>query len=96
MNYSEVLIQPILSEKTTMQSELKKPKYAFWVNTYANKAQVSQAIYQYFGVRPMKVNMQNQYGKWKRVRRDYGLTPQRKKAVVTLKHGDKIDMFEPQ
>lgn len=96
MDHTEVLIKPVLSEKSTFLSEYKKPKYVFWVNPRANKAQIRTAVKEYFNVNPIDIQIMNVYGKWKRVRRDYGLTATRKKAIVTLKHGDKIELFEGQ
>lgn len=94
MEYSNVLIRPVLSEKNTKAMEEKFPQYAFWVNKRANKAIIKKAISEYFNVKPLKIRIVNVYGKWKRVRKDYGLTPMRKKAIVTLKQGEKINLFE--
>ncbi len=96
MDYTDVLVKPVLSEKSTAFSELKKPKYIFWVNVNANKAEIKKAVQQYFNVTPVNVQVMKVFGKLKRVRRDYGRTATRKKAIVTLKHGDKIDLYEGQ
>lgn len=94
METSLVIIKPVMSEKSSSMNEEAKPKYMFWVARDANKPMVSKAVEEMFGVKPVKVHIQNVFGKWKRVRRDYGLTPTMKKAIVTLKHGDKLDLFE--
>jgi large subunit ribosomal protein L23 len=94
MDYTDIIIKPILSEKITVLSEQAKAQYAFQVHKKANKHMIKMAIKEMFHVIPEKVRIIVQYGKWKRVRKDYGLTPNIKKALVTLKRGEKIDLFE--
>ena len=94
MDYTEVIIKPLLSEKGTALSDQAKPQYVFEVHKKANKHLIAQAIKEKFNVIPEKVRVMNVFGKWKRVRKDYGLTPTVKKALVTLKRGEKIDLFE--
>jgi len=69
-------------------------KYAFEVAEEANKQQVKQAVEKAFKVTVMAVNVMTVPGKTKRVGRRMVLTPSRKKAIVTLKPGDKIELFE--
>lgn len=67
------------------------PKYVFLVNKKANKTQVTKAIEKlYPGVTVIKVNVICLKPKKRRVRRHFGYTSARKKAIVTLKPGDKI------
>jgi large subunit ribosomal protein L23 len=94
MDYNDVIIEPILSEKSTDLGE--QSKYVFRVSIQANKHQVSKAIQEIFNVTPDKVNVMRIRGKRKRVRHQYGITPAWKKAIVTLKEGDKIELFENQ
>ncbi len=94
MDSTQVLIKPLLSEKSTRLSEQSRPQYVFLIRNDANKPQVAKAILELFQVKPVKVHIINTFGKWKRVRRQYGLTPTYKKAIVTLKHGEKIDFYE--
>jgi large subunit ribosomal protein L23 len=94
MDYNDVIIEPILSEKSTDLGE--QNKYVFRVSIQANKHQVSKAIQEIFNVTPDKVNVMRIRGKRKRVRHQYGITPAWKKAIVTLKEGDKIELFENQ
>ena len=94
MDYNDVILKPILSEKSTDLSE--QNKYVFRVSIQANKHLVRKAIKEIFNVTPEKVNVMRIRGKRKRVRYQYGITPAWKKAIVTLKQGDKIELFESQ
>ena len=67
-------------------------KYIFRVANDANKIQIKQAVEDIYNVTVIKVNTINMGGKWKRVRYKEGKTPDWKKAIVTLKQGDKIDI----
>jgi len=69
-------------------------KYAFEVAEEANKHQIKQAVEKAFRVKVMAVNVMTVPGKTKRVGRRMVLTPSHKKAIVTLKAGDKIELFE--
>ena len=69
-------------------------KYAFEVAEEANKNQIKQAVEKAFKVKVTTVNVMTVPGKTKRVGRRMVLTPSRKKAIVTLKQGDKIELFE--
>ncbi len=94
MNYNDIIIRPVVTEKTTEMIE--NNKYVFQVNKYANKDMVKRAVKEIFKVTPVRVNVMKVRGKRKRVRYQYGYTPAWKKAVVTLKAGDKIELFENQ
>ena len=94
MESTQVLIKPLLSEKSTRLAEMGKPQYVFLVRSDANKPQIAKAIEELFNVKPLRVRIANTFGKWKRVRREYGLTSTSKKAIVTLNHGEKIDFYE--
>jgi len=67
-------------------------KYIFHVATDANKIQIKQAVEDIYSVTVKKVNTLNSHGKWRRVRYKEGKTPDWKKAVITLKQGDKIEI----
>lgn len=71
---------------------LAENKYIFRVANDANKIQIKQAVEEIYNVTVRKVNTLKMQGKWKRVRYKEGKTPDWKKAVVTLKQGDKIDI----
>ncbi|MBU1888194.1 MAG: 50S ribosomal protein L23, partial [Candidatus Omnitrophica bacterium] len=67
-------------------------KYLFHVAIDANKIQIKQAIEDVYNVNVIKVNTAVMRGKIKRLRYKAGKTPDWKKAIVTLKEGDKIDI----
>ncbi len=94
MDFNDVIIKPVLSEKSTSLAEMRK--YVFRVSKKANKKIVKRAIKEIFNVEPVSVNIINVRGHRKRVRYNYGFTPSWKKAIVTLKEGDKIELFEGQ
>ncbi|MEO6053403.1 MAG: 50S ribosomal protein L23 [Chthoniobacterales bacterium] len=81
-----------LTERATLLSE-KHNKYVFRVNPKANKIQIKKAIEQLFNKKVVAVNTANCEGKWKRLRTaNYGRKPNWKKAIITLKEGDKITL----
>jgi len=88
----DVLKKPLITEKST--SLLQENKYTFEVDTRANKTEIKQAVQSIFKVKVEKVNTMRVKGKTKRVRNIPGKTPDRKKAIVTLRKGDKIEIFE--
>jgi len=88
----DILKKPVVTEKST--SLLQDNKYTFVVDPGANKTEIKQAVESIFKVKVEKVNTMNVKGKIKRVRRIPGRTPDTKKAIVTLRKGDKIEIFE--
>jgi large subunit ribosomal protein L23 len=81
-----------LTEKSSVLSE-KLNKYVFRVSPRANKIQIKNAVERMFQKKVLDVNTCNYAGKKKRERRaDYGRKPHWKKAIVTLKEGEKIDL----
>ena len=92
MHLYEVLRRPLVTEKNT---ELQaQGKYAFEVAREANKHQIKQAVEKAFKVEVMAVNVMTVPGKTRRIGRRQVLTQSWKKAVVTLKPGDSIGLFE--
>jgi len=87
----DILREPMITEKVSVAAE-KFGKYAFKVHPEANKKQIKSAIEKVFNVHVVKVNTSNHIGKVRRVRFQPGLTPGWKKAIVTLKTGEKIDI----
>lgn len=77
----------------TEKSSLSEPqgKYLFLVDKSANKIQIKDAIQQIYKVKVKEVNTYISCGKIKRVRYQLGRTADTKKAVVTLKEGQKIE-----
>lgn len=87
-----VLKKPIITEKSMdLQAD---NKYTFSVDPNANKLEIKHAVEFMFKVKVLNVNTMRVKGKNKRVGRFQGKTNDWKKAVVTLKPGDKIEMFE--
>jgi len=91
-DHRDILRKPLITEKS--MSLLEQNKYTFLVDLRANKTEIKQAVEAIFKVHVLNVNTMRVKGKMKRVRRIAGKTPDVKKAIVTLKDGDKIDMFE--
>ena len=92
MHLYEVLRRPLITEKGTfLQAE---GKYAFEVAGGVNKPQIKQAVEKAFKVKVTTVNVMTVPGKRQRVGRQIVLTQPWKKAIVTLKPGDKIELFE--
>jgi len=82
----------ILTEKATLLSE-KHNQYVFRVSPRANKLDIKRAVETLFKKTVLNVNTANFAGKKKRERTaNFGRRPHWKKAVVTLKEGDKIDL----
>lgn len=88
----EIIETVCLTEKGTLLGE-QQNKYVFRVARKANKPQIKWAIEKLFGKTVVDVNTCNYSGKKKRERRaDYGRTSHWKKAIVTLKEGETIDL----
>ena len=92
MHLYEVLRRPLITEKNAAMQALGK--YAFEVAKGANKQQIKQAVEMAFKVTVTGVNVMNMPGKTRRMGRRRVVTPERKKAIVTLKPGDSIQIFE--
>ena len=92
MNVYEVLRRPLVTEKGTRLSE--NHKYVFEVDKKASKGQVKLAVEKVFKVDVVSVNIINTPGETKRMGKRDVTRPSWKKAVVTLKEGDKIQFFE--
>lgn len=93
MHLSEVLRRPLVTEKNTA-IQAPQGKYAFEVSAGANKDQVKLAVEKAFKVDVIGVNMMTVPGRRRTIRGRIMKTPSWKKAVVTLKPGDKIELFE--
>lgn len=80
----------IRTEKGTMLGPARK--YLFEVATPANKIEIKKAVEEIYNVKVKSVNTAVMHGKLKRVRQQLGRTKDWKKAVVTLKEGQKIEV----
>jgi len=92
MELSDILIRPLVTEKTT--SQLTAEAVAFEVGIKANKVQIRKAIESFYGVEVDTVRTSIVRGKTKRHGRHYGKRRNWKKAYVTLKDGHHINVFE--
>ena len=92
MNIHKVLIKPTITEKSTLLQE--SGKYTFQVALKANKVEVKQAVETNFDVTVLDVNITKIHGKRKRYGPRPAKQPDIKKAVVTLKPGDRINLIE--
>lgn len=86
------LLKPIISEKATIGAS--DNQYTFQVSIDANKVAISKSIEEVYGVVPKSVNIINKRGKNVRFGRKFGRTKNFKKAIVTLKKGDTIKLYE--
>lgn len=84
---------PHLTEKTVLQKETSN-QVTFLVDPEANKTEIKKAVESLFKVKVEAVNTINVLGKIKRMGRFSGKRQDFKKAIVTLKAGDKIEYFE--
>ncbi|MDH4078686.1 MAG: 50S ribosomal protein L23 [Nitrospira sp.] len=89
----KVLVQPLLTEKITGLRE-KTNTVGFVVHPEANRVQIKQAVEALLKVKVEKVNLMNVRGKVKRLGRFSGKRSDWKKAFVTLKEGEKLEMYE--
>ncbi|MDO8683600.1 MAG: 50S ribosomal protein L23 [Armatimonadota bacterium] len=88
-----IIIRPLVTEKTI--SSTAESKYTFQVDLNANKIEIGEAVKQIFNVKVEKVNTLRVRGKTRRLGRfREGRKPSWKKAIVTLKAGDRIEIFE--
>ena len=92
MSPHDVILRPVLSEKALGGIELSK--YVFYVHPNANRTQIKDALERVFGVDVVKLNLSNVRGKEKTMGRYRGRRPGRKKAVVTLRPGQRIQQLE--
>jgi large subunit ribosomal protein L23 len=92
VNPHDVILAPVLSEKAIQGIEAGK--YAFYVHPDANRIQVKDAIETVFKVEVVKINMAKVRGKIKTQGRYPGRSSLRKKAIVTLQAGQRIQQLE--
>ncbi len=86
----DLIIAPLITEKGAKQEKLGK--YFFRVRPQATKGEIREAIEKLFNVHVTRVNTSMGRRKWKRVRYRAGQTALWKKAIVTLKEGEKITL----
>ena len=89
----QIIKRPLITEKSTRLKEAEN-QIAFVVDSQANKVQIRQAVEKLFKVKVEAVRTMNQVGKRKRMGRFSGWKSDWKKAIVTLKEGERIEFFE--
>ncbi|MGE3153139.1 MAG: 50S ribosomal protein L23 [Nitrospiraceae bacterium] len=89
----QVLIRPLLTEKVTALRESRNT-IAFVVSARANRVEVRRAVESLLKVKVERVNILNVMGKVKRLGRFVGKRQDWKKALVTLKPGEKLELYE--
>jgi large subunit ribosomal protein L23 len=87
------IVRPIVTEKSSAAYQ-DRQEYTFEVHPDAGKQAIKQAIEQLFGVKVTGVWTSNQRGKTRRVGKSVGTRPNWKKAIVKLREGDTIEIFE--
>ena len=87
------IVRPLITEKTSAAYQ-SRGEYVFQVHPDATKTQIRSAIEQLFGVKVTGVWTMNVRGKEKRMGKNIGRRPNWKKAIVTLRAGDTIEIFE--
>ena len=89
----ETVVRPLITEKTSAAYQ-DRGEYTFEVHPEATKPQIRTAIEDLFGVKVTDVWTMNQRGKEKRMGKSIGRRPNWKKAIVKLREGDTIEIFE--
>lgn len=89
----EILVRPLLTEKITGLRE-QTNTVGFVVHSHANRVQIKQAVEALLKVKVQRVNVLTMPGKLKRLGRFSGRRSDWKKAFVTLKKGEKLEMYE--
>lgn len=93
MNSHDIIIRPVLSEKSF--AGIGDKKYTFLVLPQAGKVEIKKAVEEIFRVKVAKVNTVNYDGKLKRRRGEEGRRPAYKKAIVTLTEDSRsIEYFD--
>jgi len=90
-NPRDILLSPVVSEKS--YTLLDEGKYTFEVDPRASKTEIKIAVEQVFKVKVASVNTLNRKGKTRRTRFGTGRRKNVKRAIVTLRGGDTIDIF---
>ena len=85
----DIIYAPIITEKTAMMAN--ENKYAFKVDSRANKTEIKQAIESIFNVKVVSINTLNSHPKKRRVGKYTGMTNKYKKAIVKLAEGNSIN-----
>lgn len=93
MDAYQIIRRPIVTEKGSALKD-DNNQLVFEVDTDSNKSEVRKAVEKLFKVKVLSVRTQNRLGKRKRLGRTIGRRRSWKKAIVTLREGDRVDFFE--
>ena len=93
MHEYKIIKRPIITEKGTILKD-ENNQLVFEVDPASNKSEIRKAVEKLFKVTVLSVQTQNRRGKPKRLGRTVGRRSNWKKAIVTLKQGDRVDFFE--
>jgi large subunit ribosomal protein L23 len=93
MNIHEVIREPHITEKGTIQKDLNN-QISFKVDRRANKIQIRQAVESLLKAKVVDVRTMNMQGKKRRLGKTFGKRADWKKAIVTLAKGENIEFFE--
>ena len=93
MQEYKIIKRPIITEKGTVLKD-ENNQLVFEVDPSSNKSEIRKAVEKLFKVTVLSVQTQNRAGKPKRLGRTSGRRSKWKKAIVTLKEGDRVDFFE--
>jgi large subunit ribosomal protein L23 len=88
-----IIHRPLVTEKSLTQNT-ERNKVSFLVDQAANKQEIRAAVERIFAVKVLEVNTVYIKGKRKRTKMREGKRPDQKKAIITLREGDKIEFFE--
>jgi len=89
--YYDVIDKPLVTEKSTVLQDIRN-QYTFRVAPNATKNEIKKAIETLFEVKVEKVNVINMAGKYRRILGRPGRTKDWRKAIVTLREGDAIEI----
>lgn len=92
MSHYDIIKQPVISEKA--YAGMERGVYSFWVDPKATKTEIKAAVQRAFGVTVVGISTMNVAGKRKRVGKFTGHRADRKKAIVRLADGQKIEALE--
>lgn len=92
MDARDIIKRPVITERS--MADTAENKYTFMVDLRANKTEIKEAVQKLFKVDVERVNTMIVPGKWKRMGKSRGKTSDQKKAIVKIKEGQKIEIFE--
>jgi large subunit ribosomal protein L23 len=93
MDATEIIIQPLVTEKSTAQANGRLNTYSFRVSGRASKPQIREAIEKLYSVKVEDVRTLVRKGKPQRTKTGFKTTTPYKRAVVKLAEGSKIELF---